>query len=75
MNGDKDVDRFRKDAKAFGVSAAGHIPGIGKALGIRDTYKKGKRLAKSTSKAVSVIKRRLKTRFRQGIRRATKRVL
>ena len=38
MAKDKDIERFKKDAKAFGLSAAGHVPGIGKVLGINDPY-------------------------------------
>ena len=70
MSDDKDISIFIKNARSFGKSLAGHLPGIGRALGIRDTYQKGKKLTKSTPEAVNAVKRRIKTRARRRIRRA-----
>ncbi len=72
MSGDKDIARFKKNAKSFGKSLAGHIPGLGRVLGIQDTYKKGKKLTKSTPKALKSVKRSVKTNVRRRIRRITR---
>jgi len=72
MSGDKDIARFKKDAKSFGISAAGHLPGVGRALGIHDTYQKGRKLTKSTPRALNVVKRKVKTTVGQRIRRITR---
>ena len=72
MIGDKDISRFKKDAKSFGKSLAGHIPGLGRVLGVQDTYQKGRKLAKSTPKAASTIKRRVKTNIRRRVRGVTR---
>lgn len=69
MAKDKDVERFKRDAKAFGISVASHVPYIGKALGIYDTAKKGRRLAKSTTRATNALKRRAKSNMRRRLRR------
>ena len=68
MAKDKDIERFKKDAKALGLSAAGHVPGVGKVLGINDTYKKGKRLAQSTPRAFSTVKRRVRKNIKRRFR-------
>jgi len=60
MAKDKDIERFKRDAKAFSKSAAGHVPGLGKVLGIHDTVQKGGRLVDSGSKAIKSVKRRVK---------------
>jgi len=65
----KDVNTFKNDLIAFGESAAGHLPGIGKALGAYDTYKKGKRLTVSGPKAMKAVKRQVKSRINRSIRR------
>jgi hypothetical protein len=57
MRRNKDIQRFKRDARAFGVSAAGHIPHFGKALGIYDTVQKGQRLAQSTPRAINALRR------------------
>jgi hypothetical protein len=54
----KEINRFKKDLKSFGLSAAGNLPRIGPALGLYDTYQKGKRLAKSGGKMLSNLERR-----------------
>lgn len=69
MARDKDVERFKHNAKEFGVSAAGHIPHLGKALGIYDTVQKGRRLAKSTPRAINALKRRAKSNIKRRLRR------
>jgi hypothetical protein len=66
---DKDVERFKRDAKAFGTSVAGHVPYIGEALGIYDTVQQGRRLAKSTPKAINALKRRTKSKVGRKLRR------
>jgi len=69
MAKDKDVERFKRDAKAFGMSVAGHVPHIGEALGIYDTVQNGRRLAKSTPRALDALKRRAKSNIRRSLRR------
>ena len=69
MARNRDIERFKRDAKAFGLSAADHLPGVGTALGIHDTYQKGRRLANSAPKAVNVFKRRAKSRINRQLRR------
>lgn len=69
MAKDKDVERFKRDAKEFGISVAGHVPHIGAALGIYDTVKKGRRLTKSTPRAINALKRRTKSNIRRRLRR------
>lgn len=69
MAKDKEIERFKRDAKAFGKSAAGHIPGVGKLLGIHDTVHKGNRLVKSGSKAANTIKRRIKSKINRKLRK------
>jgi len=69
MARDKDIERFKRDAKEFGRSAAGHIPGIGKVLGVHDTYQKGKKLKKSTRPALDALKRRAKSKINRRLRR------
>jgi hypothetical protein len=66
---DRDIERFKRDAKAFGTSVAGHVPYIGEALGIYDTVQQGRRLAKSTPKAINALKRRAKSNIRRRLRR------
>jgi hypothetical protein len=58
-----DIDTFKKDIKEFSVSAAGHIPGVGEVLSIYDTYRKAKRLAASTQRALKVVRRRTRSRI------------
>ena len=72
MSGDKDIARFKRDAKSFGKSLAGHIPGLGRVLGIQDTYQKSRKLASSTPKAANAIKRRVKTNIRHKVRGVTR---
>lgn len=72
MNGDKDIARFKRDVKNLWKSLAKHIPGVGSAFGIHDTYKKGKRLTKSTPRALTAVKRSVKTNVRRRIRRVTR---
>ena len=69
MARDKDIQRFRKDAKDFGFSVANHVPYLGKALGIYDTIQKGKRLADSTPRAINALKRRAKSNLRRKLRK------
>jgi hypothetical protein len=69
MARDKDIERFKRDAKAFGRSAAGHVPFVGTALGAYDTAKKGKRLAESTPRAINAWKRKAKSRMKRRLRR------
>ena len=69
MARDKDIDRFNRNAKAFGISAAGHVPGVGKVLGIHDTYRKGRRLANSTPRAINAVKRRAKSSISRRLRK------
>ena len=69
MAKDKDVKRFKRDAKAFGISVAGHVPHIGEALGIYDTVQKGRRLSKSTPRAINALKRRTKSNIKRRLRR------
>ncbi len=69
MAKDKDIERFKRDAKAFSKSAAGHVPGVGKVLGIHDTVQKGSRLVKSGSKAANTIKRRIKSKINRKLRK------
>lgn len=64
-----DIDTFKKDLKDFTVSAVGHIPGLGEALAIRDTYHKAKRLSGSTRKALKVVRRRAKSRINRTARK------
>ena len=68
MAKDKDIERFKKDAKAFGISAAGHVPGVGKVLGINDTYKKGKRLAQSAPRAFNAVNKRVRINIKRRFR-------
>lgn len=72
MSGDKDIARFKKDVESFAKSVAGHIPGLGRMLGIQDTYQKGRKLTKSTPKAANAIKRRVKTNIRRKVRGVTR---
>lgn len=72
MSGDKDIARFKRDVKNFGKSLAQHIPGLGRVLGVQDTYKKGKRLTKSSPRALKAVKRSVKTNVRRRIRRVTR---
>ena len=72
MSVDKDIARFKRDVKNFGKSLAQHIPGLGRVLGVQDTYQKGRKLAKSTPKAASAIKRRVKTNIRRKVRGVTR---
>ena len=67
--GNSDIDTFKKDLKDFTVSAAGHIPGLGEALAIRDSYRKANRLAGSTQKALKVVRRRAKSRINRTARK------
>jgi NAD-dependent SIR2 family protein deacetylase len=69
MAGNKDIQRFKRDAKEFGISAAGHIPYFGEALGIYDTVQKGRRLSKSTPRAINALKRRAKSNIKRRLRR------
>jgi len=69
MARDKDIKRFKRDVKEFGLSAAGHIPGIGRVLGVRDMYQKGKKLKKSTRPALNTLKRRAKSKINRRLRR------
>lgn len=69
MAKDKDIERFKRDAKAFGTSVAGHVPYIGEALGVYNTAQQGRRLAKSTPKAINALKRRTKSKIRRRLRR------
>jgi len=69
MARDKDIERFKRDAKAFGQSAAGHVPYVGAALGAYDTVKKGRRLAKSTPRAINALKRKAKSNLKCRLRR------
>ena len=69
MAKDKDVERFKRDAKEFGISVVGHVPHIGEALGIYDTVQKGRRLAKSTTRAKNALKRKAKSDMRRRLRR------
>ncbi len=69
MAKDKDVERLKRDAKEFGISVVSHVPYIGEALGIYDTAQKGKRLAKSTPRAINALKRRAKSNIRRRLRR------
>jgi hypothetical protein len=69
MARNKDIERFKRDANEFGKSAAGHIPYLGEALGAYDTVKKGRRLAKSTPRAINALKRRAKSNIRRRLRR------
>ncbi len=69
MARDKELEKFKRDAKEFGISAAGHIPHFGKALGIYDTVQKGRRLAKSTPRAINALKRRAKSNINRRLRR------
>jgi hypothetical protein len=57
-NKQNEINRFKKDLKSFGLSAAGNLPGVGSVLGIYDTYSKGKQLAKSSRRLYKTIKRR-----------------
>ena len=68
MARDREIERFKQDAKAFGFSAAGHVPGVGKVLGINDTYQKGRRLAKSTPRAINSLRRRARTSLKRRFR-------
>lgn len=72
MSGNKDIVQFIKDVKSFGISVAQHFPGIGQGLAIYDTYKKGKKLRKSTPKAMNAMKRKVKIKSRRRVGRATK---
>ena len=74
MSGNRDIARFRRDARGFGKSVAGHLPGIGRALGIHDTYRKGRKLANSTPKAISASIRKVRAKVGRRIRRATRRI-
>ena len=67
--GNSDIDIFKKDFREFAVSAAGHIPGLGEALAIHDTYRKARRLAGSTQKALKVVRRRAKSRIKRTARK------
>lgn len=67
--GSSDIDTFKKDLKEFTMSAAGHIPGLGEALAMRDTYRKAKRLAGSTQRAQKVVRRRAKSRINRTARK------
>jgi hypothetical protein len=69
MARDKDIERFKRDVKEFGRSAAGHIPYFGEALGIYDTVQKGRRLSKSTPRAINALKRRTKSNIKRRLRR------
>jgi len=69
MARDKDIEKFKHDAKEFGVSAAGHIPFFGEALGIYDTVQKGRRLSRSTPRAINALKRRAKSNIKRRLRR------
>lgn len=66
---DKEIERFKRDAKAFGTSVAGHVPYIGEALGIYSTVQQGRRLTKSTPKAINALKRRAKSKIKRRLRR------
>jgi len=73
MRTNKDIERLKKDAVNFGLSAAGHIhPSIGKALGIYDTYEKGIKLTKSANRAYTSLKRKYKAKARTRIRKITR---
>ena len=72
MSGNRDINQFKRDAKNFGKSLAGHIPGVGRVLGIQDTYNKGKKVATSAPKALNAVKRKAKTNVRRRIRRITR---
>jgi hypothetical protein len=72
MAKDKDVERFKKDLRSFGKSAAGHVPGLGQALGIYDTYQTGSKLAKSTRKVVGKRVRREKSKINRRIRKISR---
>jgi len=67
--GNSDIDTFKRDFREFAVSAAGHIPGLGKALAMRDTYRKAERLAGSTQRALKVVRRRAKSRINRTARK------
>lgn len=65
----RDIGTFKKDLRDFALSAAGHVPGLGQALAVRDTYRKGRKLAGSTQKVLKVARRRAKSRVRNATRR------
>jgi hypothetical protein len=65
----RDISTFKKDLRDFALSAAGYVPGLGQALAIRDTYRKGRKLAGSTQKVLKVARRRAKSRVRNPTRR------
>jgi len=65
----KDINRFNNDLKAFGLSAAGHVPGLGKALAINDTIRKGKRLTKSAPRAFNAFQRKTKANIKRRLRK------
>jgi len=69
MARDKDIERFKRDAKEFGKSAIGHIPYLGEAFGAYDTVKKGRKLAKSTPRAIHALRRRTGSNIRRRLRR------
>jgi len=69
MGRDKDVERFQRDFRDFAKSAAGHVPGLGKAIGIHETYQKGSKLAKSTPKALNALKCRARSSINRRVRR------
>jgi len=67
--GNSDIDTFKKDLKEFTVSVAGHIPGVGEALAMHDTYRKAKKLAGSSQRALKVVRRRAKLRINRTARK------
>ena len=69
MARNKDIERFKRDAREFGKSAAGHVPIVGEALGIYDTVQKGRRLSKSTPRAINAWKRGTRSKLRRRLRR------
>jgi len=69
MANNKDINRFNKDLKAFSLSAAGHVPGLGKALGISDTVRKGKRLTRSAPRALRAVQREAKNSIKRKFKK------
>lgn len=54
----REYNRFKRDLKAFGFSAAGNLPHIGPVIGYYDTYNKGRTLVKSGKRLVNSLKRK-----------------
>lgn len=52
-----------------GYPAAGHVPGVGKVLGIHDTVQKGRRLVNSTPRAINALQRRARANISRRIRK------